>query len=79
MTAKRYLTKKEAAVEIGVHVNTLQRYIAKGLLPMIRLPTTTDGEGSGVVRIDREDIDRLMQAHKSGGTASTEEPTGDDR
>lgn len=64
-TSRRYLSAKEVAAELGVHEGTIARYISKGQLPVIRLPSTTNSGKRGVVRIDREDIDRLMQAHKT--------------
>lgn len=62
--AGRYLTKKEAGSALGLHPSTIARWIAVGHLPVIKIPSTTGGRG-GTVRIDREDIDRIMQAHKS--------------
>lgn len=47
-----YLTTGEAALTLGVSVDTVKRYLAQGRLDGITLP-------SGHRRITRESVDRL--------------------
>lgn len=49
------ITIKEAAVYLGVHYETVRRYIAKGLLEARWL-------SSGAIRIERAAIDRFLKA-----------------
>lgn len=64
MTEKRWLTRKEAADYLGVHITMLDRYRFREGLPYSQV------EGPrGAVRLDREEIDRWMKSHERTGAA----------
>lgn len=51
---RRWLSQQEVADYLGVTDRTVRNYIARGVLPAKRL------RGSRLVRIDREDVDRML-------------------
>ncbi len=51
-TNSTFITIREAAQRLGVHENTVRRYVDRGLLKADRLP-------SGVRRIRRDDVEGL--------------------
>ncbi len=57
---KEYLTLKEAAQILSVDPLTLRRWIRRGLLQAVRLPTARSGW-----RVPRYEIERLL-ARKEG-------------
>jgi excisionase family DNA binding protein len=56
---KRLLRIKEAAQYLGVSRRSVDSYIANGQIPHVR-------EG-GVIRIDRDDLDRWIEMRKGKG------------
>lgn len=56
------IDRKEAAHALGVSEWVLDRYIADGLLPVVRLPSTKhDGEQSRRVLIAVADLEKFVQ------------------
>ncbi len=53
----RWLNKERAADYLSVSVKQIERYISSGKLPISR-PT------GGHLRIDKNDLDAMMEAHK---------------
>lgn len=51
-----------AAARLGVHPNTIRRYIASGVLPAARV-------GGGRYRLNVEDVDALMRPVPSAKSA----------
>lgn len=51
--AQRYVTLKDSAEYLGVTERTIRNFIARGDLPAYRI-------GSRALRIDREDLDRII-------------------
>jgi excisionase family DNA binding protein len=54
-TTRDYLTPEEAAVELGVHVQTMRAYIRSGRMPAFRLA------GERAIRILRADLGRVLE------------------
>lgn len=52
------LTTQEAANELGVHVNTVYRYIANGDLTAIRV-------GPKLLKINKTELERFMKGQVS--------------
>lgn len=61
-TISTYMTIRDAARRLGVHENTMRRYVDRGLVSAVRLP-------SGVRRVSRDDVERL------GGAEVEPQPT----
>ena len=61
--SRRWMSQSEAADYLGVTDRTIRNYIARGVLPG-RRPA-----GSRLVRIDREDLDKLLRLIPTGGAA----------
>jgi excisionase family DNA binding protein len=59
------MTTTAAAVELGVHANTLRNWEEKGLIRAARLP------GSGFRRYSREEVERLRHAMFNHLTSTT--------
>jgi excisionase family DNA binding protein len=55
--ARRLLDLHTVANELGCSVDTVDRYIRAGKLPVVRLP-------SGRRRVDREDLNRAIEEWK---------------
>jgi hypothetical protein len=70
LSAVRLLTLKQAAVYLGVSYWSVRDYIAAGLIPKVSMPALRAREGARQkaslrrVLIDREDLDRLIEARK---------------
>jgi excisionase family DNA binding protein len=58
--ARRLLKPRDVAVELDVSTDTLDRYIRKNQLQIVRLP-------SGRRRISREDLDRVIEEWRRAG------------
>ena len=57
--------RKKAAAALGVSAWVLDRYIADGLLPVVRLPSTKhDGELSRRVLIAVADLEAFVKRHR---------------
>ena len=57
--------RKEAAHALGVSTWVLDRYIADGLLPVVRLPSTQhEGETSRRVLIAVADLEAFVKQHR---------------
>jgi predicted site-specific integrase-resolvase len=54
----RLVTLHAVADELGVSIDTVGRYVRAGALPVVRLP-------SGRPRVDRHDLDRLIETWKT--------------
>jgi excisionase family DNA binding protein len=52
---REYLSPEEAAIELGIHVQTLRAYVRSGKLPALRLA------GERAIRIRREDLHNLLE------------------
>jgi len=50
-----YLTPKEAARALAIHVQTLRAYVRSGKLPALRLA------GERAIRIRRADLDKVLE------------------
>ena len=59
--AREYLSPEEAAIELGIHVQTLCAYVRAGKLPAQRLA------GERAIRIRREDLHLLMEPFQPEG------------
>ena len=57
MDNEQYLTKKEAAAFLKVTERTVDRYAAKGILGVYRIPSLANG----IVRFKRSDIESLLE------------------
>lgn len=53
MKDKRLISVPEAAGRVGVHTNTILRWVKEGILPALRLP-------GGRLRISVHDLDQLL-------------------
>lgn len=62
---KRLLTDIEAAEVLGVSRTFVRRLVANGELKRVRLPSRIDGEDARLLRIDRADIEALIQRNKT--------------
>lgn len=60
----RWLNQAEAAEYLGVTDRTVRYYIARGVLPAGRI------KGSRLIRIDRADLDALVDPIPTTGEAS---------
>jgi putative resolvase len=63
------LTPRAAALLLGVHARTIQRWARAGRIVVVRLP-------SGRLRIERSEIDRLLGRSRPNGEHSPSEPPG---
>lgn len=64
------LDRKTAAVMLGVSVWVLDRYIADGSLPVVKLPSVKyRDERSRRVLIAVRDLEAFVARHRSGGVA----------
>ncbi len=52
----KMLTFKEAAERLGIHLNTLRKYIDRGDLPIFKLDKA--------VRIDEKDLENFIKAKR---------------
>lgn len=52
----RMLTLKEVAERLGVHLNTIRKYVDRGLIPTVKLDR--------LVRIEKKDLEEFIKAHK---------------
>ena len=52
---REYLSPEEAAIELGIHVQTLRAYVRSGKLPALRLA------GERAIRIRRQDLHNLLE------------------
>ncbi len=62
-TGSTYLSLRDAARRLGVHENTVRRYIDRGLIRARRLP-------SGIRRVDEEDVDAVAAEGQAQAVAS---------
>ena len=62
---KLVATRKEAAAALDVSVWTIDRFIADGMLPVVRLPSSKHpGELSRRVLIAVSDLEKLVQTFR---------------
>lgn len=54
-TPREYLSPEDAALELGVHVQTIRAYVRSGKLPALRLA------GERAIRIKRQDLHKLLE------------------
>ncbi len=54
------LSVREAAEMLGVHENTLRRWVDEGMLPVYRYGPRKDR------RVRRTDLERFLEQHKQG-------------
>jgi predicted site-specific integrase-resolvase len=61
--------RKTAAAALGVSRWVLDRYIAEGRLPVVKLPSTRhSGEASRRVLIAADDLQAFVERHRRGVT-----------
>ena len=61
---KQWRNQAQSAEYLGVTDRTIRNYIARGLLPARRI------RGSRAIRIDQDDLDRLLRPIPVGGDAA---------
>ena len=61
----RLLTVQQAATLAGVSDSTVRSWLDYGRLKSIRLPSTRPGRDSRIVRVEREELERLIAASAS--------------
>jgi excisionase family DNA binding protein len=66
----RLLSVEAAANYLSVSKWTIRAYVADGLLQSVRLPSVREpGEPGRRLLIDREDLDRFIEARKRGSSS----------
>jgi predicted site-specific integrase-resolvase len=67
-------TRQEAADILGVHIGTIDRYLADGTLTRIKL----EAAPKGGVRVSRDELSRILAGSRAPGVATvdTNELTG---
>jgi excisionase family DNA binding protein len=58
--ARRLINLRDVATELDVSIDTIDRFVRRGALPVVRLP-------SGRRRVAREDLDRAIEDWKAEG------------
>lgn len=58
VTKSKYETLKEAAERLGMHLNTVRKYVDRDDIPTIKLDKA--------VRIDEQDLQDFVKTHKRG-------------
>jgi excisionase family DNA binding protein len=61
-----WMSIREAARRLGVHDNTMRRYVDRGLIRAVRLP-------SGVRRVKREDVESFGMSRDRGPDRTLEQ------
>jgi excisionase family DNA binding protein len=56
---RRTVTKRDASIELGVSIDHLDRLIARGELPVVRVPGT--GRRAGRILILRTDLEAAIE------------------
>lgn len=54
----RMLTLKQAAERLGIHLNTLRKYVDRGVIPKLKLDR--------LVRIEEKDLEEFIRSRKQG-------------
>lgn len=50
------LSLKEVSERLGLHINTVRRYVNEGLFPVVRFEKA--------IRVEEKDLDRFIRARK---------------
>jgi excisionase family DNA binding protein len=64
-TERRLLTVQQAATLAGVSASTIRSWLDYGRLKPIRLPSARPGHDSRIVRVDRAELDALIDASRA--------------
>ena len=54
----RMLTLKQASERLGLHINTVRRYVQKGMIPAVKFEKA--------VRIEEKDLEEFVKERKQG-------------
>lgn len=54
------LTLKQVSERLGLHVNTVRKYISKGMIPVVRFERA--------IRVEGRDLERFIKARKQAAT-----------
>lgn len=68
MPTSEFMNVRQAAIQLGVHENTIRNWEERGLLHGIRLP------GSGFRRFPKEEIERMRREMFESYAPATEIP-----
>lgn len=60
------LTLKEVSERLGLHINTVRRYVNKGMIPIVKFERA--------IRIEERDLEKFIKARKQ---AATKKKSGD--
>lgn len=52
------LTLKEVSERLGLHINTVRRYVDKGMIPAAKFEKA--------IRVDEKDLEKFIENHKQG-------------
>ena len=54
------LTLKEVSERLGLHINTVRRYVNKGMIPIVKFERA--------IRIEQRDLEKFIKARKQAAT-----------
>jgi len=54
----RMITLKEVAERLGLHINTVRRYIREGKIPAVKFDKA--------IRVEEEDLEKFIRERKMG-------------
>jgi len=54
----RMMTLKEVAGRLGLHINTIRRYIQEGKIPVVKFDKA--------MRVEKEDLEEFIRKRKMG-------------
>jgi len=54
----RMITLKEVAERLGLHINTVRRYIHEGKIPVVKFDKA--------IRVEQEDLEEFIRKRKTG-------------
>jgi len=55
----RMMTLREVAERLGLHINTVRRYIEEGKIPVVKFDKA--------MRVEEEDLEKFIRERKTGG------------
>jgi len=55
----RMMTLREVAERLGLHINTVRRYIEEGKIPVVKFDKA--------MRVEKEDLEKFIRERKTGG------------